>query len=143
MAQNFDEKDDESLMEDVHAHNHEAFSILVKRHSKRFYFTAYHIVMEQQAAEDIVQNAFLKIWDKPQIWKKKKGAKFTSWFHRIVANQAIDAYRARKKIIPFDVDKHDQDTQDNQQNDLEKTQEQIALDKAMKALPHKRMSHCC
>ena len=135
MTSKYDDMNDESLMGDVHAHNHEAFSILIKRHSKRFYHTAYHIVMEQQAAEDIVQNAFLKIWDKPQIWKKNQKAKFTTWFHRIVVNQAIDFYRAGKKIIPFDAGKHDTSNKENQHQELEKTQTQIALDKAMKALP--------
>ncbi len=131
--------DDESLMGYVKQHNHQAFSILVERHSKRFYAIAYRVVMQQQLAEDIVQDSFLKLWDKPTIWKDKKGAKFTSWFHRIVTNMAIDLYRRNKKILAFDNSDDFATQSETQLSEIEQSQTQIALDEAIKTLPEKQL----
>ena len=55
------DKSDEELMEMLKAGNSEAFSILVRKHTKYFYNVAYRIVLEKETAEDIVQKAFLKM----------------------------------------------------------------------------------
>ncbi len=89
--------------------DHQAFSVLVHRHTSRFYACAYRACGDQDDAEDVVQECFLKIWRKPSLWKAgkrgkarkrgkaKKGAKFTTWFYRVVVNAAIDKVRARKR----------------------------------------------
>ena len=49
-----------------------------------FYAASYRMVMNKEEAEDVVQEAFLKLWDRPTIWKRDKNAKFTTWFYKIV-----------------------------------------------------------
>ena len=92
------EHSDESLMAAVKNGNHQAFSILVRRHSNRFYLMAFRLCASKQEAEDMVQDAFVKIWQNPSIWKEDMGAKFTTWFYRILVNQNIDRMRARKVV---------------------------------------------
>lgn len=46
-------------------------------------------------AEDVAQEAFLKLWINAPSWKPGK-AKFSTWFYRIVMNAGIDRFRARK-----------------------------------------------
>ena len=43
-----------------------------------------------------MQEAFLKLWQKPQSFDPSKGAKFTTWFTRVVTNLAIDFLRKQK-----------------------------------------------
>lgn len=90
------QQSDESLMVLLSQQDHQAFTALVHRHTQRFYACAYRYCADQDEAEDVVQDCFLKIWAKPSLWKEGKGAKFTTWFYRIVSNAAIDKVRARK-----------------------------------------------
>ena len=59
--------DDEFLMSQIQEGSHEAFSTLVGRHSNRFYRTAYRLVSSKDDAEDIVQEGFLKLWNRPNL----------------------------------------------------------------------------
>lgn len=81
---------DEELMVLIKSHNHDAFSALVTRHSDRFYALSYRTLFNQSDAEDIVQESFLKLWRKPELWKEKKNSKFTTWFYRIIVNACYD-----------------------------------------------------
>ncbi len=90
---------DESLMRLIRSGSHQAFSILVRRHTDKFFGAAFRMTGSASEAEDLVQDAFLKIWQKPDIWKEDKGAKFTTWFYRILVNQNIDRLRKRQKMV--------------------------------------------
>lgn len=87
---------DEELMARVRRGDHAAFSMLVRRHTKMFYAAAYRQCGNVHAAEDTVQEAFLKLWNKPDAWDPNKGTKFTTWFYRVVTNVAIDGQRREK-----------------------------------------------
>jgi len=90
--------DDESLIRRIQGGDHKAFAILVDRHSNRFYRIAYRLVFSKDDAEDIVQEAFLKIWDRPNLWDPGKRTKFTTWFYRVVINLCLD-HRKKKKLV--------------------------------------------
>jgi RNA polymerase sigma-70 factor (ECF subfamily) len=81
---------DEELMVLIQAHNHQAFSELVIRHSDRFYALSYRTLFNQSDAEDVVQESFLKLWRKPTLWQPKKGSQFTTWFYRLIVNACYD-----------------------------------------------------
>ncbi len=91
---------DESLMRLIRQGSRQAFAILVQRHTDRFFGAAYRMTGRVPEAEDLVQDAFLKIWHKPDAWKEDRGAKFTTWFYRILVNQNIDRMRRDKSIAP-------------------------------------------
>jgi RNA polymerase sigma-70 factor, ECF subfamily len=95
--------DDESLICQIQEGSHEAFAIIINRHSNRFYRIAYRFVSSKDDAEDIVQEAFLKLWNRPNLWNPGKGAKFTTWFYRVVINLCFD-HRKRKKLIKLSED---------------------------------------
>lgn len=82
--------DDIQLIEQVGKGDKNAFAHLVHRHTQRFYAAAFRVVLNKDDAEDVVQDAFLKLWDGRAKWKSGKGAKFTTWFYRIVYHQALD-----------------------------------------------------
>lgn len=139
MAGNLNLLNDESLMGHVKNHDHQAFSILVERHTTKFYASAYRIVMNKEESEDIVQEAFLKLWDNPKIWQEGKGAKFTTWFYKIVVNMALDKFRKHKNIKQIDIETTQLETNDNTVFYMEQDEEQKALDVAIKQLPENQM----
>ena len=68
MAVDWAEKDDGELLGLIQSGSHYAFGVLVRRHTERFYHLAYRYVQNRETAEDIVQDAFLKLWEEPSRW---------------------------------------------------------------------------
>ncbi len=94
---------DETLLALIVQGSHAAFSALAERHAQRFYLGAYQLLQNREDAEDVVQEAFLKLWRQPGLWDPSRGTKFTTWFYRIVLNAALDLKRRRRvKIEPLD-----------------------------------------
>jgi RNA polymerase sigma-70 factor (ECF subfamily) len=71
----------------------EAFETLYRRSWPAAYRTAYLIVRDEAAAEDIAQEAFLRAIRSLDAFDRRRP--FAPWLHRIVANRAIDWARAR------------------------------------------------
>lgn len=129
---------DEELMVRVQDADHSAFSILVTRHTRMFYAAAYRMYPYQDEAEDIVQEAFMKLWNRPEIWKADKGAKFTTWFYRVVTNQAIDFARKIKNTKGSEVLDRITDKTANQQEVMEQAQQEQMLEDAIQELPERQ-----
>lgn len=117
---------------------HQAFAHLVRRHTKRFFGAAYRVVANVSEAEDIVQEAFLKLWDKPERWDASKGAKFTTWFYKVVTNTALDAVRKRKPQAGADVLDYMADGGDMIDEALVASEEAQAVEAAMQSLPERQ-----
>jgi len=89
--------DDEHLLKLIIAGDHSAFSELVIRHTKKYYSIAYRVLFNRDDAEDLVQEAFLKIWKNPENWNSSHNVKFTTWFYRVVINLCLD-YKKKNKF---------------------------------------------
>ena len=137
MKDNFSEFDDESLIKYIQEGNHEAFTEIVKRHSKRFYNIAYRLIFNKNDAEDIVQEAFLKMWGKRFLWDESKDAKFTTWFYRGVVNLCLDQNR-KKRPEPLSQENQLTDMQEGQEALLYEKQKQKILDRFIKDLPERQ-----
>ena len=70
-----------------------AFATLYDRHARAAYSLAYRMMGERQAAEDLVQDAFLKLWRGASSYRPERG-NVRSWLLAIVHNQAIDQIRS-------------------------------------------------
>ncbi len=73
------------------------FAQLVRKYEEPFLRKALSIVREHEAAEDVVQEAFTKIYLNAAKFKKQEGAQFSSWAYRIVINTALTHYARRKR----------------------------------------------
>jgi RNA polymerase sigma-70 factor (ECF subfamily) len=71
----------------------EAFATLYDRHSRAAYALAYRMMGERLAAEDLVQEVFLRIWQAVGSYRAERGTVRT-WILSIVRNRAIDQLRA-------------------------------------------------
>lgn len=94
---------DEALMAQVGAGDRQAYGVLVDRHFARSCGLAGRVIGAVSTdAEDVVQEAFLRLWKHAPNWRPK-GAKFTTWFYRVIMNLCIDVQRkARKKTLPLE-----------------------------------------
>ena len=71
----------------------EAFAVLYDRHSRAAYSLAYTMMGERQAAEDLIQEAFLKLWRNAASYRPERGS-VRSWILSIVRNRGIDQIRS-------------------------------------------------
>ena len=86
---------DEELISLVEAQDPQAFSTLYDRHSRKAYSLAYRMMGERQAAEDLLQDAFLKVWRSAGSYRAERGSVRT-WLLSIVHNRGIDQLRSLK-----------------------------------------------
>jgi RNA polymerase sigma-70 factor, ECF subfamily len=70
-----------------------AFGGLYDRHSRAAYSLAYQMMGQRQAAEDIVQEAFLQVWRAAGSYRVHRGSVRT-WLLSIVRNRSIDQLRS-------------------------------------------------
>ena len=130
--------DYQSLPEhDLHAailkKDNQAFSELVYRYSKKYFHLAYRMLHDDQDAEDVVQECFVKYWNSPHLWDSSK-AKFTTWFYRVVTNKCLDLLRKRKRTQT--VDDADQDLVDplDVENEFDHRHKEALLKRALNSL---------
>ena len=73
----------------------DAFRVLVERHSHTVFRLAYRMTGNQHDAEEVVQEAFLRAYQK--LGQFAARSNFGTWVYRIAANYAIDRMRQRQK----------------------------------------------
>src|SRR5712691_11267353 len=95
----------------------EAFRALVERHSRSVFHLAYRMTGNEQDAEDVVQESFLRAYK--QLGRFESRANFGTWLYRIAANCSVDLMRAKQA-------RHDQSRADTLD---------AAVDTTMSAVP--------
>jgi RNA polymerase sigma-70 factor (ECF subfamily) len=72
----------------------DAFRALVERHSQGAFRLAFRLTGNEQDAEDVVQEGFLKAYR--QLGRFESRSNFGTWLHRIIVNCSMDLLRARQ-----------------------------------------------
>src|SRR5215212_6632256 len=85
---------DEDLISFVGQGDAEAFTTLYDRHGRAAFSLAYRMMGERQAAEDLAQDAFLKVWRSAGSYRAERGSVRT-WILSIVHNRGIDRLRSQ------------------------------------------------
>ena len=73
----------------------EAFRVLVERHSRSLFRLAFRMTGNEQDAEDVVQETFLRAYR--QLDKYEARSSFSTWLYRIASNYSLDLIRMRKR----------------------------------------------
>jgi RNA polymerase sigma-70 factor (ECF subfamily) len=73
-----------------------SFEILVTRHMQRVYGIVYKILNDNEEAEDITQEVFLKVYR--GLPRFDLQSSFTTWLYRIATNTALDALERTKRL---------------------------------------------
>src|SRR3989344_3081046 len=73
------------------------FEILVEKYQEPLMRAAWRVVRSREEAEDIVQEAFVKMYKNAEKFEKLEGIEFKSWAYKVTINTAITHYRRLKK----------------------------------------------
>jgi RNA polymerase sigma factor (sigma-70 family) len=86
---------EQELLEGLRLHDQQAYSYLYDNYSRALFTVIYNIVSRQELAEEVLQEAFVKIWQNIGSYDTTKGRLYT-WMINIARNQAIDRTRSRE-----------------------------------------------
>ncbi len=78
-----------------------AQAALVHRNLPRAHAVASRMLGDPAAAEDVVQEAFIRAWKAMPDWIPN--AKFSTWLHRVVLNLCLDQLRRRRDLTGEDL----------------------------------------
>jgi RNA polymerase sigma-70 factor (ECF subfamily) len=96
---------EEEIIRQAQEGNAEAFEQLYRRYSKRVYHLCLRMVKNEAEAEDLTQEAFMRVFRKIQTFQGKSA--FSTWLHRVSVNTVLMSLRKKKRVeIPLENDDH-------------------------------------
>ena len=129
---------DNALMERVGQGDAAAYAVLVERHAGRSLGFATRILGNTADGEDVMQEAFIRVWRNAPNWEPS-GAKFSTWLYRIVMNLCIDRQRTRKnKMVPLDEAGDPADDTPGADSTVHKGQVNRQVEAAINTLPERQ-----
>jgi len=95
--------DDAALVRLVAAGSESALGDLYDRYVDAVYAAASRLTSDRQVAEEVVQETFLALWNRAELFDPKLGS-LAAWLHTIARNRTVDRLRAagrRPNLIPL------------------------------------------
>lgn len=90
---------DTALMQRVARGDHAAFRLLTDKYLRHAVTMAYRVLFDRTEAEDVAQEAFLRVWQHAGRWRPDGGASFRTWLNRVVINLSIDRRRKPRMAV--------------------------------------------
>ena len=136
--------DDRFLVSRVQSGDFEAVEALYERYSRQAFGLALKILNSQEAAEDAVQDAFVRFWKQPANYDPERG-RFVTWLLSVVHNLCIDQLR-RKRHVSVSLDQEETQERINYLADESATVEEevwggmqrVAIQQALSSLPREQ-----
>jgi RNA polymerase sigma-70 factor (ECF subfamily) len=106
MQQRNTESDEDLVLRTIKRDTH-AFEILFDRYATALLHHTTHILHDENAAQDVVQETFLRVWTRAEQWSGS--GTFKAWLYRIATNLALNHIRTRqrRREIPLEIPKDD------------------------------------
>lgn len=92
----YDKYTDEQLVSAYARGNNEAFDVLLNRHRAKLFNYIFSLVKDNDLADDIFQETFVKMIITIKQNRYNEQGKFTAWLFRIARNLVIDSFRQEK-----------------------------------------------
>lgn len=89
------EASDAATVSQILAGDQDAFQILVERHSRNIFRLAFRMTGNEQDAEDVVQETFLRAYRR--LGQFEARANFGTWLYRVTVNCALDLMRKKDR----------------------------------------------
>lgn len=127
---------DEDLLARVAEGDPAAVRALVARKLPRLISLGQRMLGETAEAEDMAQEAFLRVWKQAPRWKPGV-ARFDTWLHRVALNLCYDRLRRRREVVT-DAPPETVDPAPSAERDLETKDAAARVAEAVKALPDRQ-----
>ena len=94
-----DDDPDATLLAQVGRSEPQAVREMVARKLPRLLALAQRLLGDRGDAEDVAQEAFVRLWKQAPQWQPGR-ARFDTWLHRVVLNLCHDRLRGRREQLP-------------------------------------------
>lgn len=130
------ENSDDGLLSRIAEGDRRAFAQLMDRHIDRAHGLAKRVLGNKSDAEDVVQDAFMKVWQKAGQWQPGR-AQFSTWLYRVVVNRCLDLKRKPVNTALDNVAEQSDDRPDAYE-DIAARQRQAEIAAAVANLPERQ-----
>jgi len=134
-AQAFRQMADAGLLEAAAEGSHAAFAEIVNRHFQPVYRLVWRMTGGAADAEDLAQEAFVKLWKNPA--QLREGAALKGWLMRVASNAVIDGSR-RPRPSALEEAPEIRDPQARPDAPLDREQAARLVDARVAALPDRQ-----
>jgi len=90
---------DEQLVVEYNKGDEKSLELLIQRYLTRVYQFAYKYLQNQDEAEDMAQEVFVKVWK--NVKKFKADFKFKTWIYTITKNACLDFLKKKNRPVVF------------------------------------------
>jgi RNA polymerase sigma-70 factor, ECF subfamily len=94
--QDIESQSDSSLMRQLIEGSQDAFAGLYDRHAQAVFATALRVSRDRGIAAEVVQDTFLTLWNRAELFDPARGA-LPTWLQAIARNRAIDRFRVASR----------------------------------------------
>lgn len=137
MADTTDQTDEAVLLAAFAAGDRAAALTLTQRLSPRLLGQAYRMLGNRAEAEDVAQEAFLRLWKIAPQWDAER-AQVTTWLYRVVANLCTDRLRKSGRGVALDAIEEPADSAASVAQGLQDGHRVAALRRAIADLPERQ-----
>lgn len=132
-------REDAQLMARIANGDQRALHALMQRHLGRTVRMATRVLGSTGAAEDVAQEAFIRVWKHAAQWQDpdEAGAKFSTWLYRIVLNLCIDEKR-KKTFGNIDDVPEQADATPNAERQMQRQEQSQRVRAALATLPERQ-----
>jgi RNA polymerase sigma factor, sigma-70 family len=130
------ETSDEALLRLYAQGDGRAARILTARLSPLVYGLAMKLLQDQAEAEDVTQEAMLRLWKNAALWRAGE-ARISTWLYRVCSNLCMDRLR-RRRAIGLDEIAEPRDDSPDAASRMQLDQRVAALYKALEDLPERQ-----
>ena len=126
------------LIRDFKKGSPKAFEQLFKKYHKRLYAFIYNLTRSKEDSEEIVQNAFVKIWENKAVFKEEYP--FDAYLFKIAKNDFLNHNRKKinRRIFEKHLEVYSQLTADNADNYILFKETKRLIEQIIKSMPPKR-----
>lgn len=128
---------DEALLKLFANGDRVAAKVLTLRLTPRVFRQAFRVLQDQAEAEDVAQEAMLRLWKTAPDWRQGE-AKITTWVYQVTANLCTDRLRRRKPSDPLDAVTEPEDGADSADMQMQNQTRAAALNAALQELPDRQ-----
>lgn len=90
-------EDDIQLVQQILAGDKQAYINIINKYNNPLYATILRMTKNHQTAQDLVQEAFIKVYE--QLRKYDQKGSFKSWLYKVAINHCLDQLRKKKDIL--------------------------------------------
>ncbi len=116
------------------------YEVLVRRYNTKLYRVAKGILKDEDDIEDVMQDTYIKAYEKLNQFKGK--AQFSTWLTRILINEALASQKRNSKYLPYDLaqindaQEYQPDIENKEKLEMQQNAKKL-LEAAIASLPEK------